>query len=289
MKNKQLLLLLFSITLFLAISFVSCQKYADGSNQAGKQNVALYLNDDPSYNFTKVLVDIRFVEIKVDTGRHDAQHDDDDDDDDDDNHGYDEHGQWDTLQITPGVYDLLRLRNGVDTLLANGFILNGRITKVRFTLGNNNSVYTDSVTSQPLSICDNKRYVYAKVKSDAIDVLPNGQISLHIDFNVTKSIKLRNGAYCLKGELKAYSQNGCGKIEGKVFPRAARPLIKVFNATDTAYAIPFSEGEYKVTGLKAGTYTVYFDATSPYIDTTINNVIVTRGNETHLPNIVLHQ
>jgi hypothetical protein len=284
--------IILSVLIVAVISLVSCQKNTDIKNEipAAKQKVSLYLNDDPSYNFTKVFVDIRYVEVKVDTGTIVNTHHEDDENGDDDHSDHDSYGQWDTLSVNPGVYDLLRLRNGVDTLLANGYVWHGRITKVRLTLGNNNSVWTDSTHSAPLIMCENSPYVYAKLGPNTIDTLPGGQIQIHIDFDVTKSIKKENGMYCLKGELKAYSHNSTGKIEGKIFPKEARPLIRAFNSTDTAYAVPFEDdGEYKITGLKEGVYSIFYDATAPYIDTTITNVRVYKGVETKIASITLRK
>lgn len=269
--------------------FYACQKDISASGNADRQNIMVYLNDDPSIDFTKVLVDIKFVEVKIDTAARGMRHDDDDDDDDDDQHGFDEHGQWDTLAVNPGLYDLLRLRNGVDTLLANGTVLNGSIKKIRFTLGANSRVFTDSVNSAPLRICDNKPFVYVKINQNSIDT-SGGQIRINIDFDVSKSIKLENGQFCLKPNLKSFGHHSSGKLEGKVLPYAARPLVKIYNATDTAYAIPWKEGNYKITGLAPGTYTVLFDATvASYRDTSISNVQIIRGKETELPTITLRQ
>lgn len=280
--------------------FYACQKDVSAPGNADRQNIIVYLNDDPTIDFAKVLVDIKFVEVKIDTssrGMHNDDDDDDhrgnnnhkDDDDDDDHHGYDEHGQWDTLAVTQGLYDLLRLRNGVDTLLAQGTVLNGSIKKIRFTLGTNSRVFTDSVNSAPLRICDNRPYVYVKISRNSIDTL-SGQIRINIDFDVSKSIKIENGQFCLKTNLKSYGHHSSGKLQGKVLPYAARPLVKIYNATDTSYAIPWREGNYKITGLAPGTYTVLFDATvSPYRDTSISNVQIVRGRETTLPTITLCQ
>jgi len=272
------------------IVFYSCQKDVSvDANTAGKQQVMVYLNDDPSFDFTKVLIDIQYVEVKIDSsnGHH---HDGDDDDDDDDHHGHDSFGQWDTLGVTPGVYDLLRLRNGVDTLLATGLVGQGRITKIRFTLGNNSSVWTDSTHSEPLTICNGRPYVYVKLLTNGIDTLPNGQSVIRIDFSVEKSIKRRNGHYCLQPELRSYCRSRSGGIEGKIFPRNVVTLIKVYNSTDTAYAIPFPwNGEFKVRGLNEGVYSVLVDPINPYQDTLITNIQVNRGRETELHEIILHQ
>lgn len=280
---------LFSALVLLVLSFNACQKDAAPGSGNGSQPVLVYLNDDPSYDFTKVLIDIRYVEVKIDSS-HGHHHDHDGDHDgDDDHHGHDEYGQWDTLGVTPGMYDLLRLRNGVDTLLASGLVGHGRITKLRFTLGNNNEVWPDSTHGEPLTICDNHHYVYVKLNSNSIDTLPGGQSVIRIDFDVERSVRRWNGHYCLQPYLRSFCNSRTGSVEGKVKPAAAMTLIKVYNATDTAYALPWWNGEFKVRGLNEGTYSVLYDGRTPYQDTTINNIQVQRGHETMLPQVPLHQ
>ncbi len=291
MKAKQIVALIALVFISLVLVLTSCQKEVSGGNTAipaGRQQVALYMNDDPA-NYFKVMIDIQRVELKIDTCSH--QHDDrfyaDDDDKDDDHHGHDDYGQWDTLDIKPGVYDLLRLRNGVDTLLAKGFPFKGRISKIRITLGTGSTVWIDSTTSFPLSICDNKPYAYVKTMANTIDTLAGGLIKMRMDFDIAKSIKFKNGTYCLKPSIKSYSEHQTGEIEGKVLPKDAKVMVTVFNATDTAYALPSHEGEYKIRGLKAGTYSVYFDADAPYTDTTISSITIVKGEDTKLPTITL--
>ncbi|HYM93416.1 MAG TPA: DUF4382 domain-containing protein [Chitinophagaceae bacterium] len=285
------ILLILSGTLLTAI--LSCKKETSTSTviPPGKQSVAVYLNDDPVPNLFKVLIDIRYIEVKVDTGT--IQHNDDYYNDDynsnNDHESYDRFGKWDTLSITPRVYDLLKLKNGVDTLIANSYANTGKITKIRITLGPNNVVWTDSTHSYPLTLCDNHPYVYVRVNSNTIDLLPNGQIRIRIDLDVARSVELDNGTYCFQPKLKCYSDNTSGKIEGIVKPREAQAMIKVYNSTDTAYAIPEEDGEFKIRGLKPSVYVVLYKATLPYRDTIINNVQVTAGQKTTLPFVTLHQ
>lgn len=292
MKTKQIKVAI-ALSVLIALAIVSCKKETSTSTTApaGKQSVAVYLNDDPVPNLLKVLVDIRYVEVKVDTGN--AQHNDDyydgDHDSDNDHQHHDRYGRWDTLSVTPRIYDLLKLKNGVDTLIANAYANAGKITKVRITLGNNNTVWTDSTHSYPLPLCDNNPYLYVKIRSNSIETLPGGQIRIRIDFDVAKSVEFENGVYCLKPKLKSYSDNTTGKIEGIVKPRAANALVKVYNATDTAYAIPEEDGEYKIRGLKPAVYSVLYKATASYRDTTINNIQVTAGQEKKIPLVTLHQ
>ena len=276
-----------------AMLFTSCKKEVSANTAvvpAGKQQVTIYMNDDPA-NYSKVMVDIQRVEIKTDTGRnhHDDRYYDGDDDSDDDRNGHDSYGQWETLKVTPGVYDLLRLRNGVDTMLANGNSWKGRISKIRITLGTNSTLWTDAIHNFPLSICESKPYVYIKVASNTIDTLAGGAIKLRIDFDIAKSIKNKNGGYCLRPQIKCYSERNTGSVEGKVFPKDAKAMVAVFNATDTAYAFPEDGGEYKIKGIKEGAYSIRFDATSPYLDSTITNIRVRKGEDTKVSTVTLRK
>lgn len=292
MKLKFFIMLFISAT--IAAGIISCSKERSVTTTtapAGKQSVMVYLNDDPIPSLLKVLVDIRYIEVKVDTSTvsHNDDYYNDDRDSDDDNQGRDRYGKWDTLSVTPRVYDLLKLKNGVDTLIASSYANAGKITKVRITLGSNNTVWTDSTRSYPLTLCDNDPYIYAQVRSNTIETMSNGQVKLRIDFDVARSIEFDNGRYCLEPKLKSYSENNTGKIEGIVQPRAAYAIVRVYNNTDTAYAIPEEDGEFKIKALKPATYSVLYKATAPYRDTTINNIQVQAGQKVNMPTVTLQK
>jgi len=292
MKTKLSIVQVFAV-ITLATGFISCQKDTTSINtaQPGKQSIMVYLNDDPIPNLLKMLVDIRYVEVKIDTGKthHNDDYYNDDHDNNNDHHDHDSFGKWDTLGITPRVYDLLKLKNGVDTLIANSFAHTGKITKIRITLGINNSIWTDSSHTYPITICDNKPYVYVRVMSNTLDTLSSGQVRIRIDFDVARSVELDNGSYCFEPKLKCYSDNSSGRIHGIVKPRDAHARIMAYNSTDTAYAIPEEDGGFKIRGLVPATYSVLYKATALYKDTTINSVQVQAGQEVQLPTIVLHQ
>ena len=281
--------------------FTACNKESSGSSGSippGQQKVTVYLNDDPVPNLTSVIVDVRYVEVKVDTGKshhEDEYYDDDHEGDNNDHEGDDNHhhgdrfGKWDTLSITPGLYDLLKLKNGTDTILANGFSHIGKITKIRITLGNNNSVSIDSTHSFPLPICDGSPYVYANIRSNSIDSVGPDKFVVRLDFNVARSIEFEDGQYCLRPKLKSYCNKTTGSIEGRVLPREAHAAIMLYSNTDTAMALPEDDGEFKVRGLSEGTYSVLYNAVPPFIDTTLVNIQVQKGTETKLPDITLHR
>ncbi len=279
-------------SLVILLLFSACQKQIDEtSNNTSGKNLSVYLTDDPCV-YDSVFIDIRFVEVKIDTSKEhmDDEHfgDDDNDADDDDQHR-DRFGKWDTLSIRPGVYNILKLRNGIDTLLGTGNLPAGKIRKIRLTLGANNSV-VKAGTRYPLNLlAGTNKYVYLKLKGEDEDETAPGQSAVWIDFDVCESIKFINGQYFLKPNLKAFSLKQFGKLEGKVLPKAAAPFVRVFNNTDSATALPEEDGEYKVRGLRDGTYNIKFSGSNGYFDTTINNIQIKKGEETHVATITLRR
>jgi Domain of unknown function (DUF4382) len=279
------------LCLSIIVFFIACQKQIDAtSNDQERRKLSVYLTDDPC-QYDSVFIDIRFVEVKIDTTRKhddDDHHGDDDDDMDDDHQHSDSFGKWDTLSIRPGVYNILKLRNGIDTLLATGNIPAGAIRKIRITLGTNNSVVKNGVTYSLSLLAGQTNYVYVKIHKECEDEISVGQTGIWLDFDVCESIKFKNGQYYLKPFLKVFSMKQFGKIEGKVFPRVALPFVKVYNAFDSASAIPENDGKYKIRGLREGVYTIKFIGSNGYFDTTLANIAVRKGKETEVPDITLH-
>lgn len=270
----------------------SCQKETsinNGNIPAGMNKLSVYLTDGPT-DYQNVFIDIQQIAIKLDTCR--RNHDDDHDHPgcDDDHDSVSTRCQvWDTLNINAGVYDLLTLRNGLDTLLASGFILNGKIERIKITLGNNNSVVVDSV-SYPLNLINNQHYVYINIRREHLDFLSENNLRFYLDFDLNRSIRYFNGKYWLKPVLKPFGRHSSGEIEGKIRPVHSSALVKAFNATDTAYALPWwHEGEFKVRGLHEGTYSLFIDGINGYRDTTIDNIVVRRNHETDIGTIQLQQ
>lgn len=58
---------------------------------------------------------------------------------------------WTDLASTPGVYNLLGLQNGLDTLIGQGTVPAGMLKEIRLVLGNNNTIKVNGQT-YPLTI-----------------------------------------------------------------------------------------------------------------------------------------
>ena len=99
--------------LFSSILFFSCQK----SNSSGDNPVKLqvHLTDSPDPNVKEVWVDVKEVQINM------------------------QDTNWITLDgAHPGLYNLLDLTDGKDTLLADAQIPAGNISQIRLVLGDGN-------------------------------------------------------------------------------------------------------------------------------------------------------
>ena len=170
MKKLQFLLVVFAAV--VAIVLISCQK----ENESGSTTLKVRMTDAPILA-DSVNVDIREVRV---------------------NYRGDSSG-WVSLNTTAGVYNLLGLQNGVDTLIAVGVIPSNSVKEIRFVLGNNNSIVVAGV-NYPLTIPSGSESGL-KLK---IDKQLNGQLdSLLIDFDAALSIHQTGaGDYHLKPVLK---------------------------------------------------------------------------------------
>ena len=158
---------LFALTLGIG----GCSKDGNDTTQ-----LKIKLTDNP-YDATEVNVDIRAVRVNF--------HDDD--------------NGWVDINTVAGVYNLLDLQNGIDTLLAQGTVPTGALKQVRFVLGDDNSIMIDS-TLYPLTIPSGSE---SGLKINLNKQL-NAQLdSLIIDFDAALSVvKQGNGEYKLKPVLK---------------------------------------------------------------------------------------
>jgi hypothetical protein len=286
MKTKHLLVGAGMAAFSAAVMLAACSKDQSSSDQpvpAGKQAVSLYLTDDPGY-FDHVYVDIQSVEVLVDTCKNSSygQYW---------GNGRDSCRTWENLQIKAGVYDLLTLRNGVDTLLAQGTVSEGKVKQIKIRLGTNNSLVKDSVT-YPLTLPgnDSSSVIILSLRGDEWEKYASGRCRLWLDFDVQRSIiQVRNNTFYLKPVLHWFIVNTTSAVQGEITPRDAYAVVSVYNSTDTAYALPGRDGGFKVRGLQSGTYSIFVNASNGYQDTTITSVTLKAGKTTNLGKIQLHK
>ena len=175
--KKSIIFLLFSS--LLITSFLSCKK-SDNDGVAEVANLEIRMTDAPSA-LEEVNIDIQTVRVKY---RDDVN---------------DSTLNWVTLNTKAGIYDLLLLQNGVDTLLANGLIPQRQIKEIRLILGPNSTV-KDNGTIYPLTVPSGSESGLKIKFSKKLDQPLN---ILLIDFDAAMSVS-QNGAgkYMLKPVIR---------------------------------------------------------------------------------------
>ena len=270
---------LIAIVLLVA---VACNKSTSVENGPGIQQVNFMLTDGPG-SYDNVFIDIKSLQIVIDTAREGSRKRD--------TCNWDHIGSnresrkdsglvWTTIPIKAGVYDILKFRNGLDTLFASANVPKGSVRLVRIEFGVNNSVVKDSVT-HPLNLSPNlPNFIVIKLKGHEFEEFASRRHRLWLDFDVSRSIIEVNGRFYLIPVMHTFVEKNTASVAGKVKPRDAKAVITLFNNTDTAYALPNKEGEFKMRGLKDGTYKLFVKASNGYRDTTINNVVVVQPKTT---------
>ena len=108
--------------MFLAITaffFTACSREQKNSTNSNKARLQVALTDDPG-DYQAVFIDVRDIKINYS---------------DDPNNG------WESLaNVKVGEYDLLRLVNDKDTILADAEVGPGKISQIRLILGTENFV-----------------------------------------------------------------------------------------------------------------------------------------------------
>ncbi|MDE3236543.1 MAG: DUF4382 domain-containing protein [Bacteroidota bacterium] len=292
MKSKHLLSGIAFMAFASSVFLIACNKSSSAENPSGSQNVSLYMTDGPGL-FDNVYLDIKDVKVLVDTSSNTRVHDSCDYDrmGDREHHQPDSFFVWQDLNVKAGVYDLLQLRNGTDTLLAAANIKAGTIRMIRIDLGTNNSLVKDSV-SYPLNLLPNApSYVIIKLRGDEWEHHAPNSYRLWLDFDVQRSvIKLMDNKFYLRPFIKAFVVDKTGTVQGNVLPLDASPaIVTVYNSTDTAYGITSRGGMFKLRGLKDGTYNVFLNPSNGYKDTTITNVTISNASTVSLGSVTLHK
>jgi Domain of unknown function (DUF4382) len=198
----------------------------------------------------------------------------------------DEATGWEVLRTDTLSVDLLTLRNAVFTTLATARVPAGNYDQIRLLLGSGSTIVVDGVT-YPLTVPSGQQSGLKIV--GAFNVPANGVIELQLDFDAARSIVLTgSGTYILKPVVRIMPAATAGAIRGKVLPENVPTTVYAIQASDTlGSAMTETDGDFTVSVLPAGVYSVAFHPTGAYRDTTLVNVNVTAGATTDVGTVQL--
>lgn len=246
----------------LAGTFSACNK----EETAGEATLHVRLTDAPA-DYDAVNVDIQRVEVNAsDT---------------------EENGWVALTNVRPGIYNLLKLTSGIDTLLASGILPTGKLSQIRLVLGQNNSVVMNGETHK-LSTPSAQQ---SGLKLNIHQTLENGiQYTVLLDFDAARSvIKAGNsGKYNLKPVIRTILSAQNGAIRGEITPSQMTSTVYAISGTDTVSTYA-NEGVFLLKGLASGKYKVIIQSGDSYQEKTVENVSVQIGKVTQLGAIGLDE
>ena len=245
----------------------SCKK---NSTNDGNARLQVFLTDDPG-DYEAVYIDVKDVQINV-TG--------------------DADNGWQSLQgVNADVYDLLRLVNDEDTILADAEIATGKLHQIRLVLGTENYVKVQGTTDLLKLETPSAQQSGLKLNVQ-YDVTNERLYTILLDFDVARSIvKTGNDKYILKPTIRAILNAVGGTIKGVVMPKDFQTAVYAIQGVDTiATTSTGITGGYIIKGLPAGSYKVFYHPTNnTYLDSLRTGVSVMFNTTTKIDTTFLHQ
>jgi hypothetical protein len=244
-----------SLLNWLAFACIVTFFFACESDEKKNAKLQVWLTDAPG-DYQEVKIDVQGVEI------HASENDD---------------GKgWTSVNVKTGIYDLLELTNGLDTLLGEVELPAGKISQIRLKLGDNNSLVTDGQTFD-LSTPSAQQ---SGLKLQIHQTLEEGiTYKILLDFDVARSIvKTGNGNYKLKPVIRTITEAQSGAIKGVVDPKESTPAVYAITGDDTVGTTYANEaGQFLLKGIPAGTYRVTFEPNTGYEKVQKEGVTVQTG------------
>jgi hypothetical protein len=262
MKLRNTLTVLAVVTAVSVFTY-SCTKN-DTSTSPGKATFQVYLTDDPG-DYEEVRIDVKDILI---------------------NYSSDSSNGWQSLgNVKTGVYDVLKLVNDKDTMLANATINAGRIQQIRLVLGTNNYVKIDGVDYALQTPSAQQSGLKLNIHQDVSEGIV---YKLLLDFDASRSIvKTGNNKYMLKPVIRTTLQAAGGSIKGFVKPDSVQTAVYAIKGTDTVGTYT-SNGSYMIKALTAGSYNLVFvPSDTTFQSSSKTGIIVSTGVVTTVDTVTL--
>jgi hypothetical protein len=252
--NRNIKIVSFLGLVLLSAFVLSCED-RDSDKQA---HLIVRLTDAPA-DYQKVWVDIQ--DVQVNTGNDDSG--------------------WKSLDIEEGRYDLLKLTNGLDTILGDADLPAGKLSQIRLILGEDNSVVVDGVEKDMSTPSGQQTGLKVQIHAD----LEEGKTyEILIDFDAARSVVATgSGMFILKPVIRAIVEEKMpelGAINGMVDPVESNPAIHVIQDDDTVSTMVDNAGNFFVGDLTPGNYRVVFVPIDGFLGEELTDVDVTAGDTT---------
>lgn len=255
-----------------ALGLTGSCSYNDEYWEPGESQLEVYLTDAPG-NYEEVWIDVQ--DVRIHTGEDET----------------DESG-WESLPgVQTGMYNLVDLVNGRDTLLVDATIPSGRVNQIRLVLGDDNWIKIDG-EEIPLNTPSAQQ---SGLKLNIHEDINEGiTYRVVLDFDVARSVvKAGNsGNYNLKPVIRTILEAQGGNIEGIVLPDSVHTAVLAIMGEDTigsTYAD--ANGAFMFRAVEPGEYQLSFlpDTSSGFLPYDTTGIIVEQGQVTNIDTVWLQQ
>lgn len=236
----------------------------------GQSGFQVRLTDAPG-DYEAVWIDVEDVMIKREEGAGDDE------------------GGWESLPgVERGVYNLLELVDGRDTLLVDATIPSGTIHQLRLVLGDENWI-TVNGEDIPLTT-PSAQQSGLKLNIDA-EATPGIVYELVLDFDVAKSIVQagKSGKYILKPVIRTFLEAQGGNLTGVVLPDSVNTAVLAIADGDTISTYTSEDGGFLFRSIDPGSYQLRFvpDSLSGFLPYDTTGVVVEEGQVTDIGTVTL--
>lgn len=214
----------------LSFLFMSC------NDDPQNARIEVWLTDDPG-DYQEVNIDLQGVEVHA--------------------NNTDSENGWTAVEATTGIYNLLELANGEETLLGDLSLPAGKLSQIRLKLGENNTIKVNDEVF-PLATPSAQQ---SGLKVQLHQTLNEGiTYKILLDFDAAKSVvETGNSTYSLKPVIRAITAAQDGAIKGIVSPASVVSIALMSGAETVTTTSSTEDGAFRIQGLEAGTYTLVFD------------------------------
>ena len=190
-------------------------------------------------------------------------------------------GQTVTLNTTAGIYNLLDLSNGISTAIATSALVDVKASQIRLLLGTNNTIMLDGVSYPLATPSADQSGLKINVSQTLLENIDN---TILIDFDANTSVvETGAGTYKLKPVLRTIQATVVGNIKGTVTPIGSLAVVTATSSSNVVYSSSVNAlGQFQVSGLPVGVYSVTVTPKLPLLPVTQANVTVTAGVATTL-------
>jgi hypothetical protein len=276
MKVKKVYSWIVIFSMMMLVVVCGDESVDENGRETGPQTAKLEvrLTDGPG-RYQEVIVDIQDVQINPSSDSDDG---------------------WISLEVNRGKYDLLKLTNGLDTLIGSAQLPPGKISQLRLMLGEENKV-TYRGRSYDLIPSSAK---HSALKVD-VDTLEAGKTyTILLDFDAARSV-VRTGfrKFTLKPVIRASlevtggtsedAEKEKGGIEGIVSPSSVKPTIYAIAGTDSVSTSTDDLGMFVIMNLDIGIYRLLVIPGDEFFPLEVDSVRVNSNEMTDAGVLILEE